>query len=486
MHTAARFGLVLVLIVGMSPDSWTQSNSALLEKGIYAEETLGNLKDAINAYLQIIGNADAARPVAAQALFRLGICYQKIGKQADAQSAFSKLAQLYPEQKELIARIPASPAVTALQFLPAPWQDEEVLELVENTKGTGASGLHVFRVESAEENGQKAWRFEWIRAYGKGNVLSTNVLADANSLVPLSADIRGLGIDAHAKFLVGHVKIQPSKKGTPGDIPLKSMVYDDSQAFQFIRCLPLVENPQITIPLIDILSGAVTDARVLVEGREKITVPAGTFDCYRVLISRGPRGVANEQTVWITADSHAYIAKASFSEDTEIELASVHSAPKDVEYEMEYRQLGFRLLIPAGWQIYRIPHDDHPKDYDIFEIIPPELKAECSLEIYTDSRGPASSGAASHLKSVLQRRGWELTGYAIRGENPETIDISGIPAGRAIADFRDAGSGKEMVEYYVLLFTGTRMVELQMRVEKKSFEEMRPIFDSIAYSLRFF
>jgi tetratricopeptide (TPR) repeat protein len=114
---------MVALILGMSSGGWAQTNSALLEKGIYAEETLGNLSDAINIYLQIVGNTDAARPIAAQALYRLGICYLKSGKRADAQAAFSKLTRSYPEQKELIAAIPGLPIPPEVQLRPIPWQD---------------------------------------------------------------------------------------------------------------------------------------------------------------------------------------------------------------------------------------------------------------------------------------------------------------------------------------------------------------------------
>lgn len=500
MQATTCFSLVVVLALGMSSSGWAQSNSALLEKGIYAEETLGNLSDAINAYLQIIGHADAARPIAAQALLRLGICYLKSGKRGEAQATFAKLIQLYPEQKELIARIPASPNASELHFLPAPWQDGEVLEFVANTKGEGASGLYVFRVEAAEENGRKAWHFESIGAHEQFNTLCTNVLADADTMTPISADMRGRGIDAHANFTVGRVHIQPSKKGTPGDIPLNGMVYDDSQVFQLVRRLRLTEGLQITIPLIDILSGAVTEIRVSVERREKITVPAGIFDCFRVMVSRGPRGVANEQTVWITADSHAYIAKASFSGDSEIQLTSVHSTPKGTVYEWEDREAGFRSLMPAGWQIYRVPHRDHPNLYFIFDIIPPELKAELSLSVHRADNDPPRANIAEYLESYLVLRGRGLKNYALRmGKDEkrpsvpgqpfpgrcEIIEISGFPACRTIADFLDAGSGEEMVEYSVLFFTHTRMVQLGMRVEKEAFEQLSPMFDFIADNLKF-
>jgi hypothetical protein len=502
MRAIRRFGLMVVLTLGMSSGGWAQTNSALLEKGIYAEETLGNLWDAINIYLQIVGNTDAARPVAAQALYRLGICYLKSGNRADAQAAFSKLTRSYPEQKELIAAIPGLPIPAEVQLRPTPWQDGEVMEFVESTKAGGDPGHQTLRVDAAEEDGRKAWHFEWITVPGNAgeiigggfsNIMLRNVVADAGSLAPISSSIIGRGINAHARFLSGHAQIQPSKRGAPGDIPLTKNVYDEAQIFQYIRRLPFADGLQITVPLFSILDGAVTETRLLVEGREKIAVPAGTLDCYRVLISRGARGVANEQTVWITADSHAYIAKVSFSEDYGIELASVHPALKDGSYEEENPSLGFKLWVPAGWQFYSIPGEGNSNAYGNFVIIAPELKAECSLRISTLKFFDASSpNVAADVKRVLGLRAQNLQSRGMRGE--QVIQISGFPALRVITDYRRreissdlrlGESGDEMVDYYVVFYTGTRQVELSMEAEKSVFEEMRPVFDSIVNGLRF-
>jgi len=503
MRAIRCFGPVVALILGMSTGSWAQTNSALLEKGIYTEETLGNLSDAINIYLQIIGHADAPRPIAAQALYRLGICYQKSGKKAETQAAFSKLAQLYPEQKELIAAIPAVTTPSEIQLRPVPWQDGEVMEFVEKTKSSVVPGLQTLLVDAAEENGQKAWHFEWVAIPGNApdlivgglsNILIRNVVADAGSLAPISSYVLGRGIEAHAQFLSGHVKIQPNKRGTPGDIPLTKMVYDDSQAYQFVRRLPLAVGFQLAFPLLNILDGAVTETRVLVEGREKISVPAGTLDCYRLLISRGPRGVANEQTAWITADSHAYVAKISFSEDYEIELASVQLAPKNKSYEFQNPKWGFTLWMPAGWRIYGFPHEANSKAYDVFTIISPELKAECSLHISTlkwfDGGSP---NVAEDVKRVLGLRAQNLRSNAVRG-GQEFIQVSGFPALRVITDYRRReisddlrlhDSGDDMVDYYVVFSTGAWQVEVTMEAGKSVFEEMHPLFDSLINGFRF-
>jgi tetratricopeptide (TPR) repeat protein len=82
-----------------------ESSSVLLEKGIYAEETAGNLDEAMGIYQKIIADEQANRQAAAQAYYRLGKCYQKKGDNAKAVELFQKLIVQYPEQKELIEKV---------------------------------------------------------------------------------------------------------------------------------------------------------------------------------------------------------------------------------------------------------------------------------------------------------------------------------------------------------------------------------------------
>ena len=53
--------------------------SVLLEKGIYAEETLGDLDKAIQIYGRITAKSKAERPIAAQAQFRQARCLPPSG-----------------------------------------------------------------------------------------------------------------------------------------------------------------------------------------------------------------------------------------------------------------------------------------------------------------------------------------------------------------------------------------------------------------------
>jgi tetratricopeptide (TPR) repeat protein len=69
-----------------------------LRKGIVEEESNHNLTAAIQAYESLLRQADADRPTIATALFRIGECYRKMGKNEQATAAYKRVAEQYPDQ----------------------------------------------------------------------------------------------------------------------------------------------------------------------------------------------------------------------------------------------------------------------------------------------------------------------------------------------------------------------------------------------------
>src|SRR4029077_8278937 len=74
------------------------SPSELLEKGIYSQETKGDLDAAIALYQQVVSEAKDANALSAQAQSRLGVCYHKKKDFAKASATFEKLVKDFPNQ----------------------------------------------------------------------------------------------------------------------------------------------------------------------------------------------------------------------------------------------------------------------------------------------------------------------------------------------------------------------------------------------------
>jgi tetratricopeptide (TPR) repeat protein len=190
MKCLKRIGLVLLLVSGFGFALAAQDPLVLLEKAIYTEETLGNLSEAIGFYQRVAADVNATRATSALALFRLGLCFQKTGSAEKAQATFSKLLNLYPEQKDVISLIPA-PSQGVLGLKPAPWADGEVLQLSARIQGGYQVGTLRYRFDATDESGRKTWNLQAVQS---GGTLSAAVLMDDATFVPIRSFVREGGV----------------------------------------------------------------------------------------------------------------------------------------------------------------------------------------------------------------------------------------------------------------------------------------------------
>src|SRR5512139_1956760 len=76
------------------------NQQVLFEKALALEEAQARLPEAIALYQKIVDQA-GDKSLAARAQLRIGICHQKLGRK-EAQSAFQKVIDNYPEQVETV------------------------------------------------------------------------------------------------------------------------------------------------------------------------------------------------------------------------------------------------------------------------------------------------------------------------------------------------------------------------------------------------
>ena len=91
--------LATAIALGVALPAAAESAAELLEKGIYTEQTVGDLAAAIEIYTRVVENTEANRPHAAQAQFRLGW-------RADLR--YDPTADLYPSPRRASFASPSS------------------------------------------------------------------------------------------------------------------------------------------------------------------------------------------------------------------------------------------------------------------------------------------------------------------------------------------------------------------------------------------
>jgi len=547
MKHLRRIGLMLLLVLVISAALSAQDSSVLLEKAVYTEETLGNINEAISIYQQVIAATDSSRTTAAMAIYRLGMCYQKIGRAADAQAAFSKLAKQYPEQQALISKIPGSPS-KGLQFKRVPWVDGEVLQFCEKPDNTGrgseAALTAEYIVESVQLNGKAAWKLRCLKLVPVprpiGNAARrfqfSTVYMDFANLMPISSNVKlpmvwleylaTTYINNYSPGLVDQSGLHQSGGGADKKrLALDREVYDYNQMEMIIRCLPLREGHHYVIPVA--FQNGPEDVQISVPAHESITVPAGTFDCYKV-IANAPEQVA---VYWISTDANAYIVKFDQGDFRTRELKTIKKIEHTKPTNFEDRELGIRISTPAQWYV------SHAWSAPAIRLIEPEAEVDGKLEVLSEQEGnkaselstlldgPSSSAAtitmrnlydpsidiyrqkqqayqellekvkpahpdAMSLKAELEQMDkeikWNKIGipdFVIRPESRATTTLSGQPTISYLADPRIGIESRPAVAYVFHFTKSNKVYQLVFKLRAKEFDSMKPTLDSIAKSI---
>ena len=103
MESMKSTAIIFLLAVGLlTLSAWAKPASVLLQEGLYAEEITGDLDAAIKIYEQVIAEAKGAQRTAAEATYRIGMCYLKKGEKAKASTQFNNLVNRFPEQKLIV------------------------------------------------------------------------------------------------------------------------------------------------------------------------------------------------------------------------------------------------------------------------------------------------------------------------------------------------------------------------------------------------
>jgi carboxyl-terminal processing protease len=106
MKTTTLFWAFTVSVwVAFMNNASAAAAAELLEKGIYLEETKGELVAASETYRQIVDDLNAPRALAVQAQLRLSVCELKLGNKPKAVSALERLTKEFPDGDQLLALV---------------------------------------------------------------------------------------------------------------------------------------------------------------------------------------------------------------------------------------------------------------------------------------------------------------------------------------------------------------------------------------------
>ena len=454
-----------------------------LEKGIYTEETIGDLDAAKDIYQQIVVDAKGDRVVAAQAQFRLGQCLLKQGKENEAIAAFKKLIKDFADQKELVARakkhVPIRPD---FELLPAPWVDGESLQLQIKLANGLDIGTFVFSVSSSQEDGKDIWLINigrYIRMNSPNQGIG-RVKADRNTFRPISSLFRHSTL---GQFEATYTSDEVTTKTVNRDdgkqssrkTELGGIYYDAQQAVVLSRRLPLAKDFKVTIPIFLTVTGAAIESEVEVTALETIEVPAGKFECYHLLLPK------LQETYWISTDEHRYLVK--FEGGGIIGVLDTIRVNKPGEM-VNYRnnELGFSMAAPSEW--YFVKWNQDGDDREVYQLLDPEAEAFSVMRARPIEKareiGIESSRAWADMR--VNKRTKLLQDFKVRSDSWTERTISGHPGISFISDHVDRD--KKMVQYYVCSLGESTVFEFFTIIERDKFDNFKRSFDAIIDTYR--
>jgi Tol biopolymer transport system component len=91
------------LITAVVLGAFSQTGEDLFQKALRLERNEGKMTEAIELYQAILKQFPENRQLAAEAQFRIGQCYERLGNQ-EAQNAYQTVVRDYGEQKEVVAK----------------------------------------------------------------------------------------------------------------------------------------------------------------------------------------------------------------------------------------------------------------------------------------------------------------------------------------------------------------------------------------------
>jgi hypothetical protein len=415
------------------------------------------------------------------------------------------------EQKKLIAGIPTDSSEKPPVLRPAPWEDGEILHY----KATGGAFTDLLVItESFEE---KDWRSRYITIHR--NLVTTDAVDWVDSkYVPIKTKFKyQAGQEEYdLKFAPDRIEIQKNGLDS-GNLPRTQPVYGVMPPL-ILRCLPLMKGFEIDLPHLVRISKAtptelqVANAFVKVVGRKRIAVPAGTFDCFIIETTKTadqfPTVNFNKVRYWISTQSPFYIVQHEILNQDQtsvfLKLNSIAKINKNQADIIGNSRLDLSIAAPPGWFV--LADTLHSNS---LILIGPECKSGGELQIDRQTGINDRETLAltvDQLIEELERRPRYPSGgmgqpaaigmqnYRVRKDSKASLEIPGAAATRFISDFeifmRPAKSVPLQIypniQYaYIYYFPAAkRIYRLSLWTRPDNFETMKPVFDTIANSVR--
>lgn len=472
------FTLLVIALLSISSSVWGDAVTTLLEEGIYAEETKGDLDEAISIYQKIIDGNEGNPANIAKAYYRLGTCYLKTGDGAKAEEIFKEILARFSKQEEIISAVKAQMSrLDILQLEPEPWSDDETCCYSVKSMAGMEIGKNIWTIINAVIDGNDIWRIEnYLTLPADGIQRFTRVDVNRDNFLPVSGVVksakgekfRGVYEQDHVQLTIDSAILKSGKT-----IPVSGIVYDHEEIAHLLRRLPVKDGYSTSLSVFSLQSGNTEKFKVRIKGMETITVPAGTFDCYYIELEDSS---GEKRKVWFSADDKKYLVKVENPVILELErIAQVSREEREVFNDDEFK---LSMSAPRGWYFVKSAISTPYKM--ILQIITPEINSSVMFIINAHGGIIKKESFRSLVEQEVNSLNGFFRNYTVRPSSRISGEIEGLPTISSIADYDD--NDKKMVEYRTYILGDSNIYAYVIRTEDSNFNSSKQEFDSVIQS----
>ncbi|MCE5341729.1 MAG: DUF3108 domain-containing protein [Planctomycetaceae bacterium] len=373
-------------------------------------------------------------------------------------------------------------AAKPLKLEIAPWRENEMLRYDLKTMANAKIGEIIYTVDNIlRTDNNDICRIEsYISVAANNTQQFTQVDARIDDMTPIYGRTKNQLGYFEANYLPNKINltIKTSSKSQNNEFTPQETVYDNEEALYLIRRMPLAENYTGKFNIFPVQSGAICQSEIKVTGKEQITVPAGTFDCFKIELAVYTNEIkALQHNVWISADKNKYLVKYD-SGQAIMELSQIGFT---TNVPNETTQEGVSFKLPVGW--YSMINQQESGYKFSIQIISPQME---SWAVLTAAQGEGITSMFSSPKQAAEEDIKVLKGYfknyTVRENRWKDLTIDATPAAAYEADYEEKDSA--MVEYRTYILGKSTVYWFVFRVEKDKFEANKADFDSIINSFR--
>ena len=231
------------------------------------------------------------------------------------------------------------------------------------------------------------------------------------------------------------------------------------------RRLPLKVGYKVDVPICAPIGTGPMQIGLEVLDREKVKVPAGEFDCYKVHLP------LVQQTFWYGTDEHRYLVKFEAG-GIVVELDSIRTNEPGALVEYQDDQFGFTVAAPTEWYFVKHERPDSESKQVLYMLLDPEaatisaLRAKPLSELSEEKKASPRAWADADVKSAQEA----YKNYTVRPQSWKQFELSGQPAVSFVADY--VKGQRSMVEFCVYSQGNGNAISFSSKLETEWFEKL--------------